>query len=82
MTNSFYHQRHSLTKAQEEIIQPLLPKAKSTGRPGLNPPIVFNAILWVLSSGASWRDLPAHFGNWNSITNSANGVLKKFSRTS
>ena len=24
-------------------------------------------ILWILSSGAAWRDLPTHFGNWNSI---------------
>ena len=28
---------------------------------------VFNAILWIVSSGAAWRDLPPHFGNWNSI---------------
>lgn len=67
MTNSFYQKRYSLTKAQEEIIKPLLPAPKATGRPGLNPLIVFNAILWILSSGAPWRDLPPHFGNWNSI---------------
>ncbi|MBR0287489.1 MAG: transposase, partial [Selenomonadaceae bacterium] len=48
-------------------IKPLLPVPKSTGRPGLNPLTVFNAILWILSSGAAWRDLPVHFGNWNSI---------------
>ena len=37
------------------------------GRPALNPRIVFNAILWILKSGARWRDLPARYGNWNSI---------------
>ena len=67
MSNSFYHERYSLTKRQEEIIAPLLPEPKSTGRPGLDPLTVFNAILWIMSSGAPWRDLPAHFGNWNSI---------------
>ena len=67
MSNSFYHERYSLTKRQEEIIKPLLPASKSTGRPGLDPLTVFNAILWMLSSGTPWRDLPPQFGNWNSI---------------
>ncbi len=67
MSNSFYHERYCLTKRQEEIIAPLLPEPKSTGRPGLDPLTVFNAILWMLSSGAPWRDLPPQFGNWNSI---------------
>lgn len=67
MSNSFYNERYCLTKAQREIIEPLLPAPKSTGRPALNSLKVFNAILWILSSGAAWRDLPAQFGNWNSI---------------
>ena len=33
----------------------------------MNPLTVFNAILWILSSGAPWRDLVPHYGNWNSI---------------
>ena len=60
MSNSFYHERYCLTKAQREIIEPLLPAPKSTGRPALNSLTVFNAILWILSSGAAWRDLEQH----------------------
>lgn len=67
MSNSLYHERYCLTKAQQKVIEPLLPAPKSTGRPCLNPLTVFNAILWILSSGAAWRDLPPQFGNWNSI---------------
>ena len=67
MSKSFYHERYCLTKTQEEITKPLLPTPKSTGRPSLNPLIVFNAILWILSSGAAWRDLPPCYGNRNSI---------------
>ena len=61
------HFRYSVTNAQWEIIEPLLPKAKSTGRPGLNPRTVFNAIMFVLSGGGAWRDIPKESGNWNSF---------------
>ena len=40
---------------------------KRVGRPSLNPRRVLNAILWILKSGARWRDLPSRYGNWNSI---------------
>ncbi|MBR5913841.1 MAG: IS5 family transposase [Selenomonadaceae bacterium] len=67
MSNTFYHGRYSVTNEQWKIIEPHLPKSKSTGRPCLNPRTVFNAILWILGSGAAWRDLPTEYGNWNSI---------------
>ncbi|MBR2733741.1 MAG: transposase [Selenomonadaceae bacterium] len=34
-------------------------ESKKVGRPPLNPRKVFNAIIWILKSGARWRDLPA-----------------------
>ena len=64
MSNSFYH---AISDSQWKIIEPHLPKPKSTGRPALNPRTVFNAIFWVLDSGAKWRYIPTEFGNWNSI---------------
>ena len=64
MSKLFYH---TVTDTQWKIIEQHLPKTKSTGRPSLNPRTVFNAILWVLDSGAKWRYIPKEFGNWNSI---------------
>ena len=65
MSNSFYHK--DLTDAQWKRIKIVFEKRAKVGRPSLNPRTVFNAILWILKSGARWRDLPARYGNWNSI---------------
>ena len=67
MSNTFYHGRYSVSIVQWEFIEPFLPPSKFGGRPALNPRTVFNAILWILCSGAAWRDLPKEYGNWNSI---------------
>ena len=64
MSETFYHK---ITDEQWKIIEPHLPKPKSTGRPALNSRTVFNAIFWVLDSGAKWRYLPKEFGNWTII---------------
>ena len=67
MSDTFYQGRYSISNTQWKIIEPFLPSSKFGGRPALNPRTVFNAILWILSSGAAWRDLPKEYGNWNSI---------------
>jgi transposase len=64
MSETFYQ---IVTDNQWEIIESCLPKTKTTGRPCLNPRTVFNAILFVLESGAKWRYIPKEYGNWNSI---------------
>ena len=65
MSNSFYHK--DLTEAQWNRIKDLFPEGKKVGRRPLDPRKVFNGILWILKSGARWRDLPPCYGNWNSI---------------
>ena len=51
--------RYELTDAQWELIAPLLPQRKRTGRPPREDRQVVNGILWRLRTGAPWRDVPA-----------------------
>jgi transposase len=37
------------------------------GRNGADNKLFLNAVIWVLRTGSPWRDLPGHFGNWNSV---------------
>jgi transposase len=58
-------QRHALTDDQWETLAPLLPPQRpKTGRPARDHRTVLGGILWVLRSGAPWRDLPACYGPW------------------
>ncbi len=52
-----------LTDAQWERLRPLLPPQKPrTGRPANDHRTVLEGILWILRTGAPWRDLPPRFG--------------------
>ncbi len=54
-----------LTNAQWEVREPLIPdpvrRADGHGRPWRDSRSVLNGILWVLRTGAPWRDLPARY---------------------
>ncbi len=53
-----------LADAQWARIAPHLPKRKSNrkrGRPPADDRACFEGILWVLRSGARWRDLPERY---------------------
>ena len=56
--------RHRLTDAEWEAIHDLFPPRAHTGRPPRDRRQIFDAILWILRTGAPWRDLPAEFGPW------------------
>jgi transposase len=58
--------RKELTEEQWTKVAPLLPPQKpERGRPAKDHRTVLNAIfLWVLRTGAPWRDLPERYGPW------------------
>jgi transposase len=58
-----------LTDAEWERVRPLLPPQKPrVGRPRRDQRVVLDAILWVLGTGSSWRDVPRErFGPWETI---------------
>ena len=58
--------RYEVTDEQWEKIKDLLPP-KKTGRPFKNLRHTFNGILWVMCTGASWRNIPERYGKWNTI---------------
>lgn len=66
--------RYELSEVQWVRIAPLLPgKAGDPGRTGADNRLFVNGVLWVLRSGAHWRDLPGRYGKYKS-------VHKRFSR--
>lgn len=54
-----------LTDEQWAVLEPLIPKpvrrADNRGRPWRNPRDVLNGILWILRTGAPWKDLPERY---------------------
>lgn len=58
--------RNVLTDAQWARIEPhCLGKPGDPGRSGKDNRLFIEAVLWIVRTGSSWRDLPARFGNWS-----------------
>ena len=57
-----------LTDEQWERVAPHLPgKIGDPGRSAADNRMFLEAVLRIARVGAPWRDLPATFGNWNSV---------------
>lgn len=67
-----------------ERLEKLLPDQKGKqGRPRKNDRLIIEGILWVLRTGAPWRDIPPEFGPWTTISNryrrwTKNGVWQEY----
>jgi transposase len=60
--------RHEVTDEQWGFLEPLLrrPRAK-TGRTPRDVRTLLNGMMWILRTGAPWRDLPERFGPWQTV---------------
>lgn len=60
--------RHELTDDQWTALENLLPPQRpAPGRPAKDHRTVLNGIVWILRSGAPWRDLPERYGSWQTV---------------
>ena len=65
MKIAFYES--SLTDAQWELLEPILPRPSKTGRPPIHRRKIVDAILYVVKSGVQWRLLPSDFPCWKTV---------------
>lgn len=56
-----------LTDQQWKRLERLIPTASRLGRPEKSHRDMVEAMIWILRTGAPWRDLPPAYGPWKSV---------------
>jgi transposase len=59
--------RHEVSDQEWELLKELLPPRKRPGRPPADARKMLNGMLWILNTGAPWRDLPERYGPWRTV---------------
>jgi transposase len=61
--------RHELSDEEWLLVEPVLPRQRQggRGRPPKTHREMLNGMMWILRTGAPWRDLPERFGPWQSV---------------
>ena len=60
------YKRHDISDYIWTKIEPFLPGRKgSVGKPARDNRRFIDGVLWILRTGAPWRDLPIYYGKWS-----------------
>ncbi|MDV2997942.1 MAG: hypothetical protein N4J56_007647 [Chroococcidiopsis sp. SAG 2025] len=60
--------RGNISNRQWQQLQRLLPQpSPKGGRPANDHRTIINGILWILRTGAPWRDSPDRYGAWETV---------------
>lgn len=60
--------RYEIDDVRWEKIKPFLGNTpKKTGRPQADNRKLPNGVLWIMHTGAPWRDLPEYYGPWQTV---------------
>lgn len=61
--------RYELTDSEWERLKKYFPEreAGEMGRPKNDDRQMLNGVVWVVRSGAAWRDLPERYGAWSTV---------------
>jgi len=64
--------RHELTDKEWERLKKYFPEREDgqIGRPRNDERQTLNGILWIVRTGAPWRDMPERYGAWSSVYSS------------
>lgn len=54
--------RYERPDAAWDLVANMLDEPRRSGRPRTDDRLMLSGILWVLCSGAAWRDMPERFG--------------------
>jgi transposase len=68
LSSALATRRHELTEQQWQMIKSMVPpETGGRGPRRSSNRVMINAMLWVLHTGAPWRDVPKQYGSWKSV---------------
>ena len=59
--------RHELPDSQWALVADLFPPNGQRGGQWKDHRLIISGVLWILRTGAPWRDLPERFGPWQTV---------------